>query len=81
MLRIQTSQSYIANSNLSTDTSNFYWTPTDLINIGRSRSNQFKFIMQICLILKMKMDDLKHTNLPQGFSNLSEIKLVIYRDL
>ena len=31
----KSSQSFIVNSNLSADTSDFYWIPTDLINIGR----------------------------------------------
>ena len=76
MLRIQnSSQSYIVNSNLSTDTSDFYWTPTDLINIGRLQIKSVQIYNENMFNLENENGDLKHTNLPQGFSNLSEDKV------
>ena len=71
----ESSQSYIVNSNLSTDTSNFYWTPTDLINIGRLQIKSVQIYNANMFNLENENGDLKHTNLPQGFSNLSEDKI------
>ena len=37
-------QSYLISANLTTDVSNFYWIPNDLINIGVEAISLFKFI-------------------------------------
>ena len=46
---------YNFNSNLTTDTSNFYWTPTDLINIGRLQIKSVQIYNENMFNLKMKM--------------------------
>ena len=69
------SQSYIVNSNLSTDTSDFYWIPTDLINIGRLQIKSVQIYNQNMLNLENESGNLKLTNLPAGFSDISEDKI------
>ena len=69
------SQSYIVNSNLSTDTSSFYWIPTDLLNIGKLQIKSVQIYNQNMLNLENDNGNLIHTNLPEGFSDLNEDKV------
>ncbi len=71
----KSSQSFIVNSNLSADTSDFYWIPTDLINIGRLQIKSVQIYNQNMINLENEDGNLKHKNLPEGFSNLSEDKI------
>ena len=68
-------QSYLVTTNLSADVSDFYWTPTDLINIGKSQIKSIQIYNQDLINLVEESGVLKHGNLPNGFSELSEDKI------
>jgi len=69
------SQSYLVSANLSADVSDFYWTPTDLINIGKSQIKSIQIYNQHMINLVEEDEVLNHQNLPDGFSKLSEDKI------
>jgi hypothetical protein len=69
-------QSFIVNSNLSADTANFYWAPTDLINIGKSQIKSVQIYNKEMINLIEKGGILNHQNLPDGYSTLSEDKII-----
>ena len=69
-------QSFIVNSNLSADTANFYWAPTDLINIGKSQIKSVQIYNKEMINLKEQEGILIHQNLPDGYSTLSEDKII-----
>ena len=69
------SQSYLVSTNLSADVSDFYWTPTDLVNIGKSQIQSIQIYNQHMINLVEKNEVLNHQNLPNGFSKLSEDKI------
>ena len=69
------SQSYLVSTNLSADVSDFYWTPTDLVNIGKSQIRSIQIYNQHMINLVEKNEVLNHQNLPNGFSKLSEDKI------
>lgn len=69
-------QSFIVNSNLSADTANFYWAPTDLINIGKSQIKSVQIYNKEMINLKEQDGILIHQNLPDGYSTLSEDKII-----
>lgn len=71
----QESQSYLVNTNLTADVSGFYWTPTDLLNIGKSQIQTVQIYNQNMINLEEKDSSLRHSNLPLGFSKLSEDKI------
>jgi hypothetical protein len=65
-------QTLIVNSNLSADTADFYWVPTDLINIGKSQIKAVQIYTKNMINLIEEDGVLSHQNLPQGFSKISE---------
>ena len=69
-------QSFIVNSNLSADTANFYWAPTDLINIGKSQIKSIQIYNKEMINLIEKGGILNHQNLPDGYLTLSEDKII-----
>jgi len=70
-----TSQSYLVNTNLTADVSGYYWTPTDLLNIGKSQIQSVQIYNQNMINLEEREGSLRHLNLPLGFSELSEDKI------
>ena len=72
---IDASQSYLVNSNLTADVSGYYWTPTDLLNIGKSQIQTVQIYNQNMINLEEREGSLRHLNLPLGFSELSEDKI------
>jgi len=68
-------QSYLVNTNLSADVSGFYWTPTDLINIGKYQIQSVQIYSQNMINLVEENGTLKNQNLPDGFATLSQDKI------
>ncbi len=69
------SQSYLVTTNLSADVSDFYWTPTDLINFGKAQIQSIQIYNKNMINLVSEGEVLSHQNLPEGFSKLSEDKI------
>jgi hypothetical protein len=68
-------QSYIVSTNLSADVSDFYWTPTDLVNIGKSQIQSIQIYNSNMINLSMSDGSLIHTNLTSQFNKISEDKI------
>ena len=70
-----TNQSLLVSTNLTTDTSPFYWMPNDLINIGSSTIKNVQIYNNNQMINLLNEDGfLKHQNALPKFSEISESK-------
>ena len=71
-----TNQSLLVSTNLTTDTSPFYWMPNDLINIGSSTIKNVQIYNNNQMINLLNEDGLlKHQNALPKFSEISESKI------
>ena len=71
-----TNQSLLVSTNLTTDTSPFYWMPNDLINIGSSSIKNVQIYNNNQMINLLNEDGLlKHQNALPKFSEISESKI------
>ena len=68
-------QSYLISANLTTDVSNFYWIPNDLINIGIEAINSVQIYSNQLINLSKQDDLISHQNLPTGYKEISENRL------
>ena len=68
-------QSYLISANLTTDVSNFYWIPNDLINIGVEVIKSVQIYSNQLINLSKQDDSISHQNLPTGFKEISENRL------
>ena len=69
-------QSYLVSTNLTADVSDFYWVPTDLINIGKSQIKSIQIYNQNMINLSMKEGELEHTNLTSQFNEIDNDKII-----
>ena len=69
-------QSYLVSTNLTADVSDFYWVPTDLINIGKSQIQSIQIYNQNMINLSVKEGELKHTNLTSQFNEIDNDKII-----
>ena len=72
----ESNQSYLVSTNLSADVSDFYWVPTDLINIGKSQIQSIQIYNQNMINLSVKEGELKHTNLTSQFNEIDNDKII-----
>ena len=72
----RSNQSYLVSTNLTADVSDFYWVPTDLINIGKSQIQSIQIYNQNMINLSMKEGELKHTNLTSQFNEIDNDKII-----
>ena len=72
----ESNQSYLVSTNLTADVSDFYWVPTDLINIGKSQIQSIQIYNQNMINLSVKEGDLKHTNLTSQFNEIDNDKII-----
>jgi len=71
-------QSLLVSTNLTTDTSPFYWIPNDLINIGPAAIKNVQIYNNNLMInLVNKEGFLKHVNALPKFSEISEYKIEV----
>ena len=68
-------QSYLVSTNLSTDTSPFYWMPNDLINIGPSNIKNVQIYNNQMINLENENGLLVHKNQLPEFSEISDSKI------
>ena len=68
-------QSYLISANLTTDVSNFYWIPNDLINIGVEAITSVQIYSNQLINLSKQDDLISHQNLPTGYKEISENRL------
>ena len=68
-------QSYLISANLTTDVSNFYWIPNDLINIGVEAIKSVQIYSNQLVNLSKQDDLISHQNLPIGYKEISENRL------
>lgn len=68
-------QSYLISANLTTDVSNFYWIPNDLINIGVEAIKSIQIYSNQLINLSNQDDLISHQNLPTGYKEISENRL------
>ena len=68
-------QSYLISANLTTDVSNFFWVPNDLINIGVEAIKSVQIYSNQLIDLSKQDDVISHQNLPTGFKEISENRL------
>ncbi len=68
-------QSYLISANLTTDVSNFYWIPNDLINIGVEAIKSVQIYSNQLINLSKQDDLISHQNLPTGYKEISENRL------
>jgi len=68
-------QSYLISANLTTDVSNFFWVPNDLINIGEEAIKSVQIYSNQLINLSKQDDLISHQNLPTGFKEISENRL------
>jgi hypothetical protein len=69
-------QSYLVSTNLSADVSDFYWVPTDLINIGKSQIKSIQIYNQNMINLNTVEGKFIHTNLTSQFSEIDDDKII-----
>ena len=72
----ESNQSYLVSTNLTADVSDFYWVPTDLINIGKSQIQSIQIYNQNMINLSVKEGELKHTNLTSQFNRIDNDKII-----
>jgi hypothetical protein len=72
----RSNQSYLVSTNLTADVSDFYWVPTDLINIGKSQIQSIQIYNQNMINLSVKEGELKHTNLTSQFNEIDNDKII-----
>ena len=72
----ESNQSYLVSTNLTADVSDFYWVPTDLINIGKSQIKSIQIYNQNMINLSMKEGELEHTNLTSQFNEIDNDKII-----
>ena len=72
----RSNQSYLVSTNLTADVSDFYWVPTDLINIGKSQIKSIQIYNQNMINLSMKEGELEHTNLTSQFNEIDNDKII-----
>ena len=72
----ESNQSYLVSTNLTADVSDFYWVPTDLINIGKSQIQSIQIYNQNMINLSVKEGELKHTNLTSQFNEIDNDKII-----
>ena len=68
-------QSYLVSTNLSTDTSPFYWMPNDLINIGPSNLKNIQIYNNQMINLEYENGLLVHKNQLPQFSEISDSRI------
>jgi len=68
-------QSYLITTNLTTDVSNFYWIPNDLINIGKDSIKSVQIYSNQLISLTNQQGLITHDNLPSGYKEISENRL------
>ena len=69
-------QSYLVSTNLSADVSDFYWVPTDLINIGKSQIKSIQIYNQNMINLNTVEGKFIHTNLTSQFNEIGDDKII-----
>ncbi len=69
-------QSYLVSTNLSADVSDFYWVPTDLINIGKSKIKSIQIYNQNMINLNTVEGKFIHTNLTSQFNEIDDDKII-----
>ena len=69
-------QSYLVSTNLSADVSDFYWVPTDLINIGKSQIKSIQIYNQNMINLNTVEGKFIHTNLTSQFNEIDDDKII-----
>ncbi len=69
-------QSYLVSTNLSADVSDFYWAPTDLINIGKSQIKSIQIYNQNMINLNTVEGKFIHTNLTSQFNEIDDDKII-----
>ena len=69
-------QSYLVSTNLSADVSDFYWVPTDLINIGKSQIKSIQIYKQNMINLNTVDGKFIHTNLTSQFNEIDDDKII-----
>jgi hypothetical protein len=69
-------QSYLVSTNLSADVSDFYWVPTDLINIGKSQIKSIQIYNQNMINLNTIEGKFIHTNLTSQFNEIDDDKII-----
>ena len=72
----ESNQSYLVSTNLTADVSDFYWVPTDLINIGKSQIQSIQIYNQNMINLSVKEGELNHTNLTSQFNEIDNDKII-----
>ena len=72
----ESNQSYLVSTNLTADVSDFYWVPTDLINVGKSQIQSIQIYNQNMINLSVKEGELKHTNLTSQFNEIDNDKII-----
>ena len=72
----ESNQSYLVSTNLTADVSDFYWVPTDLINIGKSQIQSIQIYNQNMINLSVKEGELEHTNLTSQFNEIDNDKII-----
>ena len=69
-------QSYLVSTNLTADVSDFYWVPTDLINIGKSQIKSIQIYNQNMINLNTVEGKFIHTNLTSQFNEIDDDKII-----
>ena len=69
-------QSYLVSTNLTADVSDFYWVPTDLINIGKSQIKSIQIYNQNMINLNTVDGKFIHTNLTSQFNEIDDDKII-----
>ena len=69
-------QSYLVSTNLSAHVSDFYWVPTDLINIGKSQIKSIQIYNQNMINLNTVEGKFIHTNLTSQFNEIDDDKII-----
>ena len=69
-------QSYLVSTNLTADVSDFYWVPTDLINIGKSQIKSIQIYNQIMINLNTVDGKFIHTQLTSQFNEIDDDKII-----
>lgn len=69
-------KSYLVSTNLSADVSDFYWVPTDLINIGKSQIKSIQIYNQNMINLNTVEGKFIHTNLTSQFNEIDDDKII-----
>ena len=72
----ESNQSYLVSTNLSADVSDFYWVPTDLINIGKSQIQSIQIYNQNMINLNTVDGKFIHTNLTSQFNEIDDDKII-----